>query len=264
MGPAKKTTPASSLIAEAAESTASEQQYQYRDALAELYRTTPLPEKDLLFNLGMFVRSSLLVKFIVMGKLYERIKDIPGSILEFGTWWGQNLVLFENLRAIYEPFNKQRRIIGFDTFTGYQSFSEKDKASDVWVKGSYSTGHTYQAYLKNLLEVHEGNNILGHVRGIHELVAGDVTVTVPEYFEQHPETIVALAYFDLGLHQPTRAALAAVMPHLVPGSVLLFDELTWKESPGEALAFKELLHGRRYRIEKEALYPSKSIVTLLQ
>lgn len=253
----------SGLIAEAAESTASEQQYRFRDDLAELYRTTPLPEKDLLFNLGMYVRGSLLVKFLVMGKLYERIKDIPGSILEFGTWWGQNLVLFENLRAIYEPFNKQRRIVGFDTFAGYQSVSEKDRVSDVWVSGSYSTGEGYQSYLKRLLEVHEGNNVLGHVRGNHELVAGDVTRTVPEYFKDHPETIVALAYFDLGLHEPTRAALEAVLPHLVPGSVLLFDELTWKESPGEALAFKELLRGHPYRIEKEPLYPSKSVVTFL-
>ena len=26
--------------------------------------------------------------------------DLPGSIFEFGAWYGSNLVLFENLRAI--------------------------------------------------------------------------------------------------------------------------------------------------------------------
>ena len=39
------------------------------------------------------------------------------------------MVVFENLRSIYEPFNKpeNRR---FDTFNGYENFSEHDKESD--------------------------------------------------------------------------------------------------------------------------------------
>ena len=73
---------------------------------------------------------------------------------------------------------------------------------------------------------------------------------------------MALAYFDLGLYGPTRAALAAIKPHMVPGSVMLLDELTWAESPGEAIAFKEIFGGTPYTIEKCRLYPSKSIVTV--
>ena len=37
-----------------------------------------------------------------------------------------------------------------------------------------------------------------------------------EFFEKHPETVVALAYFDMGLYDPTKAALEAIQPHLVP------------------------------------------------
>jgi len=216
----------------------------------------------MLFNLGMYTRSSLLVKFIVMHQLYERIKSIPGVLMEFGTWWGQNLVLLENLRAIHEPFNKQRMIVGFDTFSGYTKASEKDKDSKVWVEHSYSTAKNYKAYLTGLLEAHEGSNVLGHVRGIHRLVEGDVEKTAPQYFKDFPETIVALAYFDMGLYKPTKAALTAVKPHLVPGSVILLDELTWTESPGEAIAFKETFDRDQYTIEKCQLYPSKTIVTI--
>lgn len=257
-----KRTAAQQIAAFNAETTASKAQLGHREELERLFRSTPLPFEDMLFNLGMYTRSSLLVKFIVMHQLYERVVSIPGAIVEFGTWWGQNLVLLENLRAIHEPFNKQRVIVGFDTFAGYTKASEKDKDSEVWVEHSYSTGKGYKNYLESLLKAHEGGNVLGHLRGMHKLVEGDVEKTAPRYFKDHPETIVAMAYFDMGLYKPTKAAMLAIKPHLVTGSILLLDELTWKESPGEALAFKEVFDRGEYTIEKCKLYPSKSIITM--
>jgi hypothetical protein len=38
--------------------------------------------------------------------------------------------------------------------------------------------------------------------------------------------------------------------------------LTWPGAPGEAIAFKEIFEGVKYRIEKCDLYPSKSIVIM--
>jgi hypothetical protein len=213
-------------------------------------------------NLGLYIRGSALVKLLVLNDLYTRIKDLPGVIAEFGTWWGQNMVLFENLRAIYEPFNKTRAIIGFDTFEGYHGFSAKDDAGDVFEQGGYSVGEQYKQYLERLLTVHEGNNVLGHIRGQHSLVTGDVTETAPRYFADHPELTVALAYFDMGLYAPTRAALEAIKPHLVPGSVLLLDEFSWAEAKGEALAFKEVFSDGGYRIENSTFTPMRAIVTV--
>lgn len=244
------------------ETTASSEQLSHRERLQQAFVKSPLSEEDRLFNIGMYTRSSVLVKFLVLGEIYQRIQKIPGCIVEFGTWWGQNLVLMENLRAIYEPFNKQRTIIGFDTFDGYTSRSDQDKESVVWDENSYSTGKNYVEYLRELLEIHEGCNALGHVRGRHKLIAGDVSVTAPAYFTEHPETIVAFAYFDMALYEPTKAALTAIKPHLISGSILLMDELTWEESPGEAIAFKETFSRDEVIIEKCALYPSKSIVTI--
>jgi hypothetical protein len=105
-------------------------------------------------------------------------------------------------------------------------------------------------------------NAFGHIRGGHRLIAGDVSETAPGYFAEHPETLVAFAFFDMGPYEPTLAALKAIRPHLLPGSVLLFDELTWAGAPGEAIAFKEVFADVRYTIEKCQFYPSKSLVTL--
>ena len=106
-------------------------------------------------------------------------------------------------------------------------------------------------------------DILGHIKGLHRLVKGDVTVTSKEYFEKHPETIVSLAYFDMGLYNPTKSALEAIKPHLIPGSVILLDEFTWSESPGEAIAFKEVFGKSGYKIEKSTLTHMRAIITIL-
>lgn len=242
--------------------TAHGETFDFRERLHGLFRESPIPADELMFNLGLYVRSSLLVKFLVMDDLYRRFVNVPGALLEFGTWRGQNLVLLENLRAIHEPFNKQRAIIGFDTFQGYPEDAGM-AATALKEHGGYNSGSDYPRYLADLLETHEGNNAFGHLRGNHKLIAGDVCETAPKYFTDHPETLVAFAFFDMGPYEPTIAALRAIQPHLVPGSVILFDELTWTGAPGEAIAFKEVFRDTRYSIEKCRLYPSKSIVTVL-
>jgi len=233
------------------EHTATDAQLAAREKLMDLYCSSPLPIEDRLFNLGLYARSGVLVKFLVMADLYKRFLSVPGILVEFGTWFGQNLVLLENLRAILEPFNKQRRIVGFDTFTGYEG-----------KQNFYATGKEYKDYLARLLKTHQRMNVYGHQDVDHELVEGDVTHTAPDYFTKRPEAIVAFAYFDIGLYEPTYWAMEAIKPHLVPGSILLLDQLTWDQAQGEAVAFKEVFGQTGYKIEKCALYPSKAIVTI--
>ncbi len=222
----------------------------FRKKLGDLFKNSPLSEDELMFNLGMYTRSSVLVKFLVASDLYQRVMHLPGNIYEFGVWWGQNLVLFENLRAIYEPFNKQRYIIGFDTFTGYED-------------SCYSTTKKHIQYLDELLKIHEGSNVLGHIRGQHSLIEGDVCETAPEHFKKNKNEVVALAYLDIGTYDATKAILEAIKPNVVKDSIILLDQFTWKDMSGEAVAFKEVFHDVRYSLEKCKLYPSKTIVTIL-
>jgi hypothetical protein len=252
----------SASVTYALETNASRSQLDFRAKLEEKYRSTPLPTEHLMSNFGLYMRGSVLVKFLVLNDLYTRILRLPGAIMEFGTWWGQNLVVFENLRAIYEPFNKTRKIVGFDTFKGYAGFSERDPSGKVVAPGGYAVSEGYRAYLEELLADHEGNNVMGHLRGRHEVIEGDVIQTLPEYFTKHPETVVALAYFDMALYEPTKTALHAIRPHLMPGSVILLDEFSWAESPGEAIAFKEVFKDADYAIERSQFTAERVIVTM--
>ncbi len=245
-------------------------QIQQRNKIGEMFREHPMPDEHLLVSLGLYMRSSALVKILFINELYERIRDVPGVIMEFGVWWGQNLVLFENLRAIHEPFDQTRRVIGFDTFEGYDGFSDMDHPTredgfssytDVVKKGGYSVSQDYEGYLSELISAHEGVNVLGNIRK-HSLVKGNVIKTVPSYFETHPDLVVALAYFDLALYEPTKVALEAVKSRVVPGSVILLDEFNYPEAPGETVAFREVFNEVDYTIEKSKYIRDKAIVTI--
>ena len=172
------------------------------------------------------------------------------------------MVVFENLRAIYEPFNKTREIVGFDTFEGYKNFTDIDKESDVFMEQTYQVFDNYENYINKLLITHEKCNVMGHISGNHKVIKGDVTVTVKDYLKKEPSTVVALAYFDMGLYKPTKIALEQIKPHLIPGSVILLDEFTWSESPGESIAFREVFGNSGYKIEKSKFTPMRAIITL--
>jgi hypothetical protein len=234
---------------------------QNRQKLIELFGNRPMSDEELLVNLGLYMRSGALARLLFLNELYQKIVDIPGIICEFGIWWGQSLVLFENLRAVYEPYNHTRHVVGFDTFVGYSGISEADKRSTTIDEGVYGVPDNYEEYLKALLNFHEQENVMSHVHK-HELVKGDAVETTPQYFDGHPEALVALAFFDMALYEPTKAALQAIRPRLVPGSVVAFDELNNKEYPGETKAALEILGLNDFSVHKSQFLPDRSYFVL--
>ena len=98
-----------------------------KHALARRIRESPLPDAELLDNLGLYLTRQTLSRIAFMQRIYAEIVPVHGVIMEFGVRWGQNLALFSNLRGIHEPFNYNRRIIGFDTFEGFPAISGKDR-----------------------------------------------------------------------------------------------------------------------------------------
>ena len=59
-------------------------------------------------------------------------------------------MLLENLRVPFMNFNKQRIIVGFDTFEGYArqpTAEDGANASEVFLDDTYATGLDYKTYL---------------------------------------------------------------------------------------------------------------------
>jgi hypothetical protein len=232
-----------------------------RNRQMELFRQTPLPPQELVTNLGLYLRSTVVAKILYLNELYTNILELPGVVMEFGCWWGANLALFSSLRAVHEPYNYTRRVVGFDTFAGYQSISETDGTSPFVTQGAYSVAANYLPHLEAIMDYHETENPLSQIRK-YELVPGDVTKTVPDYFARHPECVVALAYLDMQLYEPTKAALEGLLPHLVKGSVVAIDELNCPDFPGETKAVEEVLGFRRHRYLRSKYLPDRTYVVI--
>jgi hypothetical protein len=229
-----------------------------REQFVEYFKKCPIPDDQLLSNLGLFLNSKNLSRILFMDHLYKQIIDVQGIIIEFGTRWGQNLALFSALRGIYEPFNRHRKIVGFDTFKGFPSISQKDGSSDLMQVSNITVTGNYVEYLTKVMEYQELDNPLSHIKKF-EIVVGDAVVEIDKYLKEHPETIIALVYFDFDLYEPTRKCLEAIRPHLVKGSVLGFDELNDPDSPGETIALREVfglnnIKLRRYRYASRVSY----------
>jgi 3-O-methyltransferase len=218
----------------------SDQERDTRERLTKLLIDTPIPPVYLIDNLPVYLRRHQLADLLSMDALYRMLPEIPGIIMEFGVLHGRHLVTLTALRGIYEPYNSLRRIVGFDTFTGFPAIEEVDRVSTSAVPGRFAVPDGEVSHLRKVLAAHEASEPFGHTQRSF-VIEGDVRETVPAYLAANPGTVIALAYFDLDLYQPTKELLAVIRPYLTKGSILAFDELTHPKWPGESVALREVL-----------------------
>lgn len=227
----------------------SEEEKDVRAKLTRMLKECPIPDIEILSNLGLFLTSKSLSRILFLNYLYQKIIDKHGIIIDFGTRWGQNAVVFSSLRGIYEPFNRHRKIIAFDTFEGFPKISPQDGDSELMKVGVDSVTENYEDYLGDLLEAHEQCNPLSHIDK-YLILKGDAIESLRKYLDFFPETIIALAYFDFDLYEPTKECLKMIRPYLIKGSVLGFDELNDHDSPGETIALREVFNLNEIRLER--------------
>ena len=234
------------------------QEQDARLKLANLLEECKIPKPEILSNLGLFLNSKNLSRILFMNYIYQNIIDVQGVVFDLGTRWGQNMSLFSSLRGIYEPYNRHRKIIGFDTFEGFVEITPEDGGSNLMNTGNVTVSPNYENYLNEIMECHEQDNPLSHIKKF-SIIKGDANNTVQDYLEAHPETIISLAYFDFDVYKPTAKVLETIIPRLTRGSVLGFDELNDPDSPGETIALMEKIglnniKLRRYRYSSRVSY----------
>ena len=193
-------------------------------------------------------------RILYYNELYKKIVGIPGCILEFGVQWGATLAQLISLRGIYEPYNHRRHIYGFDTFEGFVN-TDKSKDGLYLEDGDYRVYSGYEDSLEELLELHESNCPIHHVKKF-SLIKGNASETSRKWVEDNPHAIVAMAIFDMDIYKPTKDALEAIKSRLTKGSILVFDELNCPQFPGETEALNEVLEINKLRLHHYAHQPN--------
>ncbi|MDA7700427.1 class I SAM-dependent methyltransferase [Methylophilaceae bacterium] len=206
-------------------------------------------------NPFLLMRTGLIAKLFFLQEMYEKIIDLPGSVIEVGSWFGQSSIIFENLRAINEPFNFTRSIVSFDTFNGYVETSglniseaeiEKYKVIDDWV------------------------NVLNLIQGSHKVInnsatkfiniKGDIFKTLPDYFNNNIEP-VALVYYDVATYETLKLTFNTVLPHLIRGGVFVFDDYG-HQYEGVNQFITEAGLAKKYKLVHSKFYKSKIFLTI--
>lgn len=200
-------------------------------------------------NFTKYVPRQILSMFLAKHALFQRIIGVHGHIIECGVFLGGGLMTWAQLSAIYEPVNYTRRVVGFDTFTGFVDIHDKDKGDNpnFAVKGGLNSN----AYndLEKCIHLYDMNRSIGHIPRV-ELVAGDAVNTIPEYLEKNSHLVIAMLYLDFDLFEPTKAAIETFLPRMPKGAVIAFDELNDQAWPGETQAVLETIGINNLRIER--------------
>jgi hypothetical protein len=212
-----------------------------------------------------FVSRQAISYFLARNEIFKQIVPMHGSILDFGVYRGASLFSWHQLSAIYEPYNHLRKIIGFDSFTGFSEINDQDiAATDSKLSLKQQGAMTFAGGAEELargIVLCDLNRPLGHVAKVH-IEVGALPESVDKYLGEHPETVVALANFGLGLYAPTKAILERIKPRLQRGSILLFEELNQAMWPGETQALFEVFGAGNVHLQRVPYCPHLSWMTV--
>jgi hypothetical protein len=214
--------------------------YASRTALEDYFNRSPGSATEKLENFAKYVPRQNLARFLVRYELFKMIQDVQGSIVECGVLFGGGLMSWAKISAILEPYNFQRRIIGFDSFEGFPEIHEADlrgrpeRKSAHLKEGGFHAGDAFED-LTQSIALFDISRFLNHFPKVH-LVKGDFLKTAPKFLEDYPHLVVSLLYLDFDIYAPTKCALEHFLPRVPKGGIIAFDELNEEAFPGETIA----------------------------
>jgi hypothetical protein len=235
----------------------------YRKAMDRYIQESVGTYYEKLENFPKYTSRQTLARFLALYEIFKKVLNVQGDIIECGVNWGGGLMAFALMSTTLEPINFQRRIIGFDTFTGFTPPTGPDKKSIAGVELMREGELTADSFedLQRCIELYDANRFIEHIPKV-SLVKGDACQTIPTYLDENPQTVVSLLHLDFDLYEPTKVALEQFAPRMPKGAVIVFDELNHRVWPGETVAVFETLGIRHLQIKRFPFEPHISYAVL--
>lgn len=179
-------------------------------------------------SLSRFMSRQEFAKSQTYVDLIRRTKDVGGSIADCGVFWGGGLFQFANALVTFEPYNYPCTVVGFDTFEGNASLSNKDVR---WLHEDYTYKASSFEDLRRAIEIFDLDRPLGHLPKI-ELVSGDLVDTAPAYTLSHPNVTWRIICLSVNVYEPTVTAIRHFWPRLQKGGALVVHGLGYGSGQG--------------------------------
>ena len=186
----------------------------------------------------VYARRIHLKRFLAHYELFQKVIDLPGDIVELGVYYGISLMSWANFLEIRCMGDRQRRVWGFDSYTGLSALVPEDGAAKPEVdkvEGGYLSSY---AGMLEAIRIFDADRFIPHKARV-KLVKGDICETVPQWVKDNPGVRISLLHCDCDLYQPTLTALQHLWPLVVSGGVIAFDEYGIPPWEGESKAVDE-------------------------
>lgn len=159
-------------------------------------------------------------QFRYFTELYDRIRHIPGDIVECGVGKGMTLAMLCYLAGSEDGPVKGRRVWGFDSFEGWPEPTEWDRSPRNPQKGEWAIP---EEQVRQWLEGSKIPQAFPHLD--LRLVRGFVGESLPQFESVRP----AFLHLDLDLYPGYRDALRHLFSRMALGGIVAFDE--YREFP---------------------------------
>ncbi len=125
-----------------------------------------------------------------------------------------------------------------DTFEGFTGIDEARDPADI---STSMFSDTDAALIEEMIAL---NDLVRPVNRIPrcEIVKGNIVKTAPDFAKTREDLVVAMLILDTDLYESTKVALATFLPLMPKGGLVVFDEVAYRNFPGETIALKEFLN----------------------
>ncbi len=177
-------------------------------------------------------------RFLSHYELFKHVIDLPGCIVELGVFKGASFFTWSMLLETFVPFDRSRKVFGFDSFEGLTEFSAKDGRMDTSADKVVGGYKCTAAELETLTQLHNSDNMIPGTKRAN-LIVGDIKDTIPRFLEDNPGLKISLLHFDVDLYEPTKFGMEQLFPLVLQGGVVCFDEYGLVPWQGETRAVDE-------------------------
>ncbi len=191
-------------------------------------------------NLLLSEDISRIRKILSRYELFKKTLNIPGDIVECGVFKGVSFMFWLKCLKIYSP-NSQKKVIGFDMFSGFPKNLKKIEkiSAKKYVKSSEFKGLDPMELSKKARRIAKDKKF--------EFVKGDVSKTSKNYIKKNYGFKISLLHLDLDTYNGTKSALVNFFPKLSKGGIVILDEYG-SRGWGETEAVDEFLKEKRYKV----------------
>lgn len=188
---------------------------------------------------GLYSGIQLIANKLAVYEILKQTLEVPGHLVEFGSWKGGNLLFIAKVLNILQP-NTLKEVYCFEGFEGLQTFHEKDKVNQADYKGKYKGN---EDILRAMISLYKMENWV-------TIVKGNALETIDIFERENSEMIFSFAYIDFDLYLPVKRALDFLQTRMARGGIIVFDEANTNLWKGEGAALAEFLEvNRDYRMK---------------